>query len=908
MSEQPNRAINFNSHASTIEDIASVLEVDRTAGLSSDEVLSRRRRYGVNKLKQVERESLITIFLRQFKSLIMAVLAAAAGLSFAFKEWIDGIGIVAAIGINAGIGFFTEYQAIRSMEALQEMDTKYCRVVRDGKTVEVNAEEVVPGDLVALEGGDLVPADIRVTEANHLQVDESALTGESLPVKKDTDVLEADTPLAERKNMVFKGTAIIEGSGFGIAVGTGMNTELGSVASLVEESQSEEDPLKKRLDRLASILVKAIIGVAAVAAVVGIIAGKELFLMIETSVALFVAAVPEGLPIVATLALARGMHRMAKRNALVRRLQAVQTLGSTNVIFTDKTGTLTENRMTVTVYLFDGFQVDVSGQGLDRDGEFLIEGETVDPRDETVLTRALRVGGLCNNASVDEQNNAVGDPMEVALLIASRKAGLDKEIQDEDPHGETRGDTWVEMREVAFDPEVKMMATFHNNNALFYEAVKGAPAAVLERSTAVRLRDGSTREITEEDRRMWREKNEELAGNGLRVLALAEREVDDFNIEPYHELVFLGLVGLSDPPRREIKQAVEICQNAGIRVIMITGDQQPTAAAVGKEVGIADAGSPLFHGERLKAVDALTEEEKQELLDGAIFYRVAPEQKLNLISLHQDAGSIVAMTGDGVNDAPALKKADIGVAMGKRGEPVAEDASDMILQDDRFATIPVAIEGGRIIFDNIRKFVLYMISGNVGEILIVMLATLVGAPLPLLPLQILYINAVNDIFPALALGVGKGSSTVMKRPPRDPSEPILTGKNWIGIGLYGLLIGVSVLAGFALGLTRLGWSVDRAVTCSFLSIAFARLWHVFNMREHASGFFRNEVTRNPFVWGALLLCIVLLLAAVYISPVATVLKVVDPGVAGWALIVAVSLVPVVVGQIVKTFLRKQCLV
>ncbi len=901
MSEQPNYAIRFDSHASTIEDIASALEVDRTAGLSSDEVLSRRRRYGENKLKQVERESLISIFLRQFKSLIMAVLAAAAGLSFAFKEWIDGIGIVAAIGINAGIGFFTEYQAIRSMEALQEMDTKYCRVVRDGKTVEVNAEEVVPGDLVALESGDLVPADIRVTEANHLQVDESALTGESLPVKKDTDIIEADTPLAERKNMVFKGTAITEGSGFGIAVGTGMNTELGSVASLVEESQSEEDPLKKRLDRLADVLVKAIIGVAAVAGVVGIIAGKELFLMIETSVALFVAAVPEGLPIVATLALARGMQRMAKRNALVRRLQAVQTLGSTNVIFTDKTGTLTENRMTATVYLFDGFQVEVTGQGLDPKGAFSAGGTRIEAKEEIVLEHALRVGALCNNASVDDQNNAVGDPMEIALLVASRKAGMDEEL---------RSETWEEVKEVAFDPDLKMMATFHNNGvsnngAAYFEAVKGAPAAVLEKTSAVRLRDRSTREITEEDRRMWREKNEELAGNGLRVLALAEREVDDFNIEPYHKLVFLGLVGLSDPPRSEIKQAVETCQNAGIRVVMITGDQQQTAAAVGRDVGIADAGSPLFHGERLKAVDALTEEEKQNLLEGAIFYRVSPEQKLNLISLHQDSGSIVAMTGDGVNDAPALKKADIGVAMGKRGEPVAEDASDMILQDDRFATIPVAIEGGRIIFDNIRKFVLYMISGNVGEILIVLLATLAGAPLPLLPLQILYINAVNDIFPALALGVGKGSSTVMKRPPRDPSEPILTRRNWVGIGLYGLLIGVSVLAGFALALTRFGWSVDRAVTCTFLSIAFTRLWHVFNMREHASGFFKNEVTKNPFVWGSLLLCIVLLLAAVYISPIATVLKVVDPGVEGWALILAVSLVPVVVGQVVKTFLRRK---
>lgn len=888
--------------ASPAATVVSSFDVDKDTGLSEDEVHRRRQRFGANKLKEVKKESLFSILLHQFKSLIMLVLALASGLSFAFGQWIDGVGILAALFINALIGFFTELQAVRSMESLQEMDVKHSTVKREGRFREVEAEEVVPGEIVVIESGDVVTADIRILESNRLQVNESALTGESVPVQKDTEPVQKDSPLAERTNMLYKGTAVTEGSGFGVVVATGMDTELGSVASLVQQSESNEDPLKQRLDALASQLVRGIIAVAVVSGIAGIAGGKELLTMIETSIALFVAAVPEGLPIVATLALARGMRRMARRNALVRRLQAVQTLGSTNIIFTDKTGTLTENQMTATTYSLPKGKLRITGDGLSTDGAFYYigdavgaDGDAVDPGADVNLHGVLAVGVLCNNASFQE-GNAVGDPMEVALLVAGAKAGVLREkLLDEMP----------ESREVAFDPDVKMMATFHSRDSEHYEAVKGAPEAVLAACTRIKESDGSLRKLAAEDREQWLKKNEQLAGEGLRVLAFAENTVKSPDVEPYKDLTFLGLGGLLDPPRNDVRDAIAVCHRAGVRVIMVTGDQQATAVAIGKDLGIGGDDPTVFHGRDLRDPTKLSERDLHTLLEGSIFCRVSPEQKLNLIAAHQKAGSIVAMTGDGVNDAPALKKSDIGVAMGVRGEPVAEDASDILLQDDRFATINAAIEYGRIIFENVRSFVIYMISGNVGEILIVFLASLVGAPLPLLPLQILYINAVNDVFPALALGLGPGSSEVMKRPPRNPSEPILARQHWYLLGAYGAVIGLSVLGGFTLALTTFGLTVEHAVTISFLSVAFARLWHVFNMRDESSNVLVNQVTRNPFIWAALALCTGLLLLAVYVPPIATALGVVDPGVTGWTLIIGSSLVPLILGQIGITILGRR---
>jgi P-type Ca2+ transporter type 2C len=872
-----------------VDDVCKAYNTDPEQGLHAQDVQRRRKTFGRNRLKQTERKSALKILFRQFKSLIMLVLALAAVLSFAFQQWIDGTGILLAILINAVIGFFTELRAVRSMESLQEMDVKYATVRRDGTSERVKASELVPGDIVVIESGDVVAADIRVIESNRLQLNESALTGESVPVRKQADPLAEDAPLAERNNMLFKGTAVTEGSGLGIAVSTGMQTELGGVASMAQEAESEEDPLKKRLDTLTTQLVRVILAVAMMAAIAGIIAGKELFIMIETSIALFVATVPEGLPIVATLALARGMHRMVKRNALVRRLSAVQTLGSTNVIFTDKTGTLTENQMTAVRYLIADHEVEVSGEGLETEGEVSSKTGEVEPGKNAPLSAAFRVGVLCNNASFEDEN-PVGDPMEVALLVAGTKAGMRREDLLED---------LPEAREVAFDPDRKMMATFHQSENGFYEAVKGAPEAVLKHCSRIMDLSGDTRSLDEEERGKWRQGNDRLAGDGLRVLALAERKVGDAEAEPYEDLVFIGFVGLLDPPRDDVREAIADCRRAGVKVVMVTGDQEPTAVAIGKELGIGGDQPGIFYGNDLAGPDQLDDAKRKKILEGSLFCRVSPEQKLNLIELHQKSGSIVAMTGDGVNDAPALKKADIGVAMGLRGEPVAEDAADILLQDDRFATINTAIEYGRIIFGNIRKFVLYMISGNAGEIVIVVLASLAGAPLPLLPLQILYINVINDIFPSLALGVGPGSGAVMDKPPRDPSEPIMTRAAWVQVGAYGLLIGLSVLLGFFLALQVFDMETDKAVTVSFLAVAFGRLWHVFNMRDQGSGLLFNQITRNPLVWGALALSAGLLLLAVYIPPLAAALDVVKPGRGGWILIIAISLLPLVIGQACK---------
>jgi len=877
------------------QEVVKALGVPVDEGLSSSEVRKRRQEYGRNRLRDSERKSAWRILVEQFKSLIVLLLAAAAALSFAFGEWVEGVAVVVVIAINAAIGFVTELKAVRSMEALQRMGSVDAKVRREDQAKVIPAEELVPGDIVLLDGGDVVTADLRLVEASRLQANESALTGESVPVGKGVEPVAEDAPLAERSSMVFKGTAVTRGAGEGIVVATGMETELGHISSLVEEAEEEVTPLEKRLEQLGRRLIWVTLGVAALVIVAGIVAGKEILLMVESGIALAVASVPEGLPIVATVALARGMWRMAKRNALINHLSAVETLGATNVILTDKTGTLTENQMTAVRIALDSSQVEVTGEGLETTGEFLRDGESVDPADNQPLWQALEVGVLCNNASLEqndagEENAAVGDPLEVALLAMGAKAGLERDqLLERKP----------EMREVAFDPDSKMMATFHEENGHYRVAVKGALEAVIEASARVLVPEGE-RDLDDAKREAWREQNARMAREGLRVLAVATRVLEDVDDPPYEDLTLLGLVGLLDPPREEVRPAIEAALGAGVRVIMVTGDQPATARNVAEAVGLVeDQEAEAIHGADLKEPDSLTQEEQQRVLQAQIFARVSPKQKLDLIAAHQDEGYVVAMTGDGVNDAPALKKADIGVAMGQRGTQVAREAADMVLRDDAFSTIVVAIEQGRAIFGNIRKFVLYLLSCNVAEVMIVALASMVNAPLPIRPLQILFLNLVTDVFPALALGMGKGEPTVMNRPPRDPQEPIMTHHHWRSVGGYGLVITLSVLGGFALALTRLGMGEAKAVTLSFLSLALAQLWHVFNMRDRETDVIKNEVTRNPYVWGALGLSVALLLVAIYVPGLAGLLDLVDPGGVGWMLALGMSLVPLATGQILK---------
>ncbi|MHB8862329.1 MAG: cation-translocating P-type ATPase [Pirellulaceae bacterium] len=870
------------------------LRVAADQGLDEAEVKARREQFGPNRLQRVSRKSAWRILVDQFRSLIVLLLAAAAALSFASGHWLEGVAITAVLALNGAIGFVTELMAVRSMEALHEWSDVTATVRRGGKVQKVPAHDLVPGDMVIIEGGDIVTADVRLVTGSRLQADESALTGESVPVEKGVDAVEAESPLAERSCMLFKGTAVTRGSGEAVVVATGMKTELGRISSLVTEAEEEQTPLEIRLERLGRSLVWLTLIIAAVIAMAGVIAGRPLFFMVQTAIALAVAAIPEGLPIVATAALARGMWRMARRNGLINRLSAVETLGSTTVICTDKTGTLTENRMTARRFVLESGEIEVSGE--DKGGaRFLLNGQPTEPSGDAGLLRALQVGVLCNNASLGEDAEqkglGVGDPMELALLYVGKKAGLrQEEMRREAP----------EQRKEAFDSETKMMATFHHQQDRYRVAVKGAPEAVLPVCSSV-LAAEDARPLDEPNRERWLHRSQELASQGLRVLALAEKTVEAPDAPPYEQLTFLALVGLVDPPRQDVRAAIGHCREAGIRVVMITGDQAATARYVAAAVGLTTNGEEarVLEGKDLKEPDQWTDEDRNHLRSAAILARVDPKQKLDLVALYQEGREVVAMTGDGVNDAPALKKADIGIAMGLRGTQVAREAADMVLKDDAFATIVAAVEQGRIIFTNIRKFVVYLMSCNVSEILVVALVSLINAPMPILPLQILFLNLVTDVFPALALGAGEGDPHYMQRPPRDPREPVLTRRHWWAIGGYGLLIACAVLTAFALALTWLEMPTEQAVTVSFLTLAFAQLWHVFNLRDAGSGFVRNDITRNPFVWGAVVLCIGLLLAAVYVPGLGKVLQVVEPGRTGWLLLLGMSFVPWIVGQLLK---------
>ncbi|NIV75606.1 MAG: HAD-IC family P-type ATPase [Gammaproteobacteria bacterium] len=875
------------------QDIARALDVGLDSGLSEREANRRCTRYGLNRLAGARRRSAWGILGEQFRSIVILFLGAAAVLSFSFGQHLEGVAILVAIAISVIIGFVTEVRAVRSMEALRKLERASARVRRGGGAREVAAERLVPGDVLMLEQGDIVGADARVTEANKMQADESALTGESVPVGKSADPVAGDAALAERFCMLFKGTALTRGSGEAIVVATGRDTEIGRISELAEQAESVQTPLEKRLERLGHKLIWVTLGVGVVVGVSGILAGQPVLLMIKTAIVLAVAAIPEGLPIVATMALARGMWRMARRNALVNRLAAVETLGATSVILTDKTGTLTENRMRVVRFQLASGSVDVARSTERAEVAFTRDGEPLAV--EGALREALELGVLCNNASlnsggVGDEPAASGDPLEVALLEAGRAAELEQRALLE---------RWPEAREEAFDPEVKMMATYHEAEDGYRVAVKGAPEAVLEVCTAVRAQDGD-RDLSEAERERWVERNHRMAEDGLRVLALATKAVDSADDPPYQSLVLVALLGLLDPPREEVREALAQCREAGIRVVMVTGDQAGTALNIARSLELADEGTArMVRGDELLSPDQLSPEDRKRLIDAAVFARVNPEQKLDLIRLHQDAGSVVAMTGDGVNDAPALKQADIGVAMGRRGTQVAKEAADMVLKDDAFATIVAAIEHGRAIFGNIRKFSVYLLSGNMGEILAVTAASVAGAPLPLLPLQILYLNLVNDLFPALALGFGRAEATIMERPPRSPEEPVLGREQWLAILAYGVVVAFAVLGAFALALLWLGLSEAQAVTVAFFTLSLSRLWHVFNMRDPNTGLVRNEVVGNPYVWGALGVCVVLLAAAFTVPLLARVLSVVNPGLAGWTATLIMSFVPLVLGQLFK---------
>lgn len=865
-------------------------KVSQTKGLSEHKILERQKMFGRNTLISKKPISNWSIIVRQLKSIIVLLLFSAAAVSFFLEQWIEGISIIVVLLVNTLIGFVTEFKAIRSMEALKLIGRTKTNVLRNERAVAIDAEDLVPGDIVLLEAGDIVTADIRLLESSKLAADESILTGESVPVEKSIGSITKEVILAERTNMLSKGTALTRGSGVGVVVAIGMQTELGKIAKITQEAHEEVTPLEKRLDKLGQQLVWSSLVIGTFVTISGVLSGKSMLLMFKTAVALSVATIPEGLPIVATMALAKGMWRMAKKNALINRLSAVETLGATSVIFTDKTGTLTENKMTVRSYYVDKGSFEVKRKKGEETSSFMVDGQEIDLNYSESLNKCLEVGSLCNNASFDSKASDffLGDPMEVALLEVGNTFGISNDNLLK---------KYPELKEEAFDPSSRMMATYHNDREHIFVAVKGAPESVLKASTFI-LEDEETVLLDKDKFQLWQRRNQEMANDGLRVLALAYKLVECSEAPPYEDLIFLGLVGIADPARPEIKEVIQQCRLAGIRIVMVTGDQAGTAKKIAKDIQlIQDENCQIIYGDELGERALWDDELKSKLDSTVIFSRVSPQQKLDLIQYYQDQKYIVAMTGDGVNDAPALKKADIGVAMGQRGTQVAKEAADMVLKDDSFNSIISAIQQGRVIFSNIRRFVVYLLSCNISEVLVVSIAAVANAPLSLLPLQILFLNLVTDVFPALALGMGEGDKTYLELPPRETTEAVINKRKWWFIGGYGLIITASVLTAFFYALYRLNAGPESALTVSFLTLGFAQVVHVFNMKLSRSKFFYNEITRNPYIWGAITICTILLLGAVYFPGAGKILSLVQPTSTEWGLIIIFSLIPLIVGQI-----------
>lgn len=865
----------------TVEEVLLDIAVEDTAtGLTESQAAERLRTHGENAIGETEKVPWWSLLIRQFRGLVVWLLVAAAVLSGVFSDWIECGAILVVLLINALIGFVTELKAVRSMDALRKLTDVMATVRRDAKLSRIRARNIVPGDIVVLEAGDIVPADLRLLEASQLQVDESSLTGESVPTEKTPGAVAAVAPLAERSCMAFKATHVTRGTAEGIVTATGAKTEIGQVSTLVSETEDEHTPLDRQLDRLGSRLVGVTVGVTILTIGLGIAAGQEAYLMIQTGIALAVAAIPEGLPIVATIALARGMWRMAKRNALISRLSAVETLGATGIICTDKTGTLTQNEMTLVRMALPETEVELTNGGFFAE----VGDETqakISADAEENLQAALSIATLCNNASID--GDRIGDPLEVALLAGADLVGIDRRrlLSEHERVSET-----------AFDSESKMMATHHRDGGKrCLVAVKGAAEPVI--AACVNL--------SEDERAHWLQGNIKMASGGLRVIALAQKFAESEKESPYAGLTFLGLAGLLDPPRDDIAQALDACKTAGIRVIMMTGDQAPTAKSIAMRVGLVDGDADkieVIESGEFSNLDVLDDRVRNRLLSATIFSRVTPRQKLDLVKLHQRNDAIVAMTGDGVNDAPALKQADIGIAMGVRGTEVAKETADMILRDDRFSTIVEAIFQGRVIFTNIRKFVVYLMSCNLSEILVVGFGAALVERIPILPLQILFLNLVTDVFPALALGAGSGDRAVMQQLPRPAGEPILRRNEWLRIVGYSLLLATAVLGAHQFAGWSLGYDQSQCITVAFLVLAFAQLFHVFNM---SSGW---QIVGNRYVWSALGICTGLLLVAYFFMPFASIMGLVKIDSEGWLLVATASFAPLLIGRLLSRWFSK----
>jgi Ca2+-transporting ATPase len=878
-------------HATPVADAVEALGTG-VAGLSSAEAEERLKRTGPNLLPVAPRESAWRILVRQLRSVVVLLLAAAMAVSLAMGDVLEFVAIGVVLLLNTTIGLVMELKARRSLEALLGLEVPSATVLRDGEPREIPARELVPGDVVVLEEGARVPADARLIHATELRTGESDLTGESLPVEKSVEPpLPADTPLAERANLVFMSSHILGGSGHALVVETGARTEVGQIGTLLGGIRETSTPLERRLDALGRSLVWLALGAGAAVGLLAWLAHVPPFLALETALALAIAAVPEALPAVATVTLAIGVRRIAKRHALVRRLPAVETLGGVTVVCTDKTGTLTAGEMTVRELLAGGEEFEVTGAGYEPVGEILHDGEPVDLAARPTLALALRIGMLANRASLTPGPGGWitrGDPTELALLCLARKAALD-------PIGEAASEPVTS--ELPFSSERKLMASFRRAaNGATRGYVKGAPEEVIAKCTRL-LQNGGAVELSDAQRARLLEANRGMASRGLRVLALAYTSAVDGDVSVLDDLLFVGLAGMQDPPAAGVRETIATFDTAGIRTILITGDQRETARAVGAELGIAAADGEALDG---AAVTALSDEELKRAVEHArLFYRTTPTHKLRIIGALQARGEIVAMLGDGVNDAAALKQSDVGVAMGMRGTDLAKAAADLVLRDDRFATVGAAVEEGRIIFANIRKFVFYLFSCNLAEILVLLAAGLVGLP-PLRPLQILWMNLVTDTLPALALAAEPGEEGVMRRPPLDPRAPLLSRGFMRTVSLYAALMAAATMAAY---LYTHFHRPERALTAAFTTLALAQLLHLGNARSLAPVVGLRAAVANRWALAALVVTAALQVAAVTVPFLARVLDLTPLGTVDWLVVVAAAATPAVIGQMVKLVRR-----
>ncbi len=901
-----------------IDQAAQLLESDLGHGLKDSQVLAKREKFGINELEEEAGKSIWAMFFNQFKEYLVILLFLAAVVSGFLGEWIDSIVIMAIVILNAFIGVFQEYKAEQSLAALKRLSAPLAKVLRNGHVKSIPAQELVPGDVIILEAGDFVPADARLIEAVNLKIEEAALTGESVPSEKTNTVFSEELPLGDQKNLAFMGTVVTYGRGKALVAKTGMNTEIGQIATLLKQAETETTPLQEKLEEFGKFLGTLALVVCSLIFILGWLRGENVTTMFLTSVSLAVAAIPEGLPAIVTIVLAIGVQRLAKQRAIIRKLPAVETLGAATVICSDKTGTLTQNQMTVKRVFVGGEWYDLTGQGYNPEGEFILNGKSINELNEGALKTLLLCGALCNDAILEEEqkddNQAwkiIGDPTEGALVVAAAKADLNKaELSKEHER----------VLEIPFDSDRKLMTTIHKGSLpeTFFQEVeagtpkglwaitKGAPDIVLNHCSSLLTSEG-IKDLTPVVKEDLMKRNGEMAQKALRVLGVAVRRmpeagrIDLNSVED--KLTFIGFWGMIDPPRPEVKDSICECRTAGIKPVMITGDHRDTATAIASELSLLGEGELVMTGQELDNIndDELTR--KAERI--AVYARVSPQHKVRIVNIFKNKGHVVAMTGDGVNDAPALKRADIGAAMGISGTDVAKSASEMVLADDNFATIVGAVREGRVIYENIKKAVYFLLSCNIGEIFSILLAILFQLPVPLLAIQILWVNLVTDSLPALALGMEPAEPGIMKRAPRKKAEGIFVKGMKRTILVEGFLIGAFTLISFYIG-TYFNGSIEQGRTMAFATLSFSQLFHVFNFRSVKDSIFEKGLVLNKFLIGASVFSGLIQVAVMLVPAFQSVFKVVPLDFNHWLMIIVFSASTIPAVELWKLIYLRRC--